>query len=214
MASGIPAEKQEELANQYKDANSDKKEWRKEVTRLIREHPSSVNLLDIGKKHDHQTHLSITQFQEALPNLSVPLVKAIFEDIDAVDDKHGDGQVRITTIVRWAHNKKRRAHHIEIKDENFLFNKLKKYQFKDLDVDENGTLDREELHEHFDKEGVDPEITDVIFDNIDANGDGDISIKEWFQWQMKFKKADLAKLFPKEEEEQEQVCCSEYAYCF
>merc|ERR1712048_110468 len=98
----------------------------------------------------------------------------------------GDGQIRITTIVRWAHNKKQKAQHIEIKDENFLFNKLKKYQFKDLDQDENGTLDREELHEHFDAEGVDPNITDVIFDNIDANGDADISIKEWFQWQMKF----------------------------
>merc|ERR1712130_701274 len=161
-----------------------------------------MGILELAKsKNDHSTHITMTQMEEVLPSLKKPLVEAIFADIDAVDDQQGDGKLKITTVIRWVNNKKRRADNIEIKDENFLYNQLKNYQFKDLDIDENGTLDRDEMHAHFDKENVPPEITDILFNHIDSNGDGDISIKEWFQWQMKFKKEHLTELFTKYNEE-------------
>ena len=87
---------------------------------------------------------------------------------------------------------------IIIKDENWLFKKLKKMEFTDMDQDGNAGLDREEIHELFDKEVNDPKIIDVIFDAIDYDGDGDITPQEWTRWQKGFKKKDLLQLFPKD----------------
>ena len=195
-------EEQDQLIEQYK--TGDKKQWRTKVTKLIRENPHEYKVLDLKSKADsHATHLTNQQFKEALPTLKSDLIDCIFEDIDNIDDVQGDGKLKLTTITRWVNNKKLAKKKIIIKDENWLFEKLKSFQFTDLDADEGGTIDREEIHEHFDKEGVDPAVTDVIFDVIDANGDGDISIREWFQWQQKFRKKDLTKLFQYQSQKQE-----------
>ena len=195
-------EEQDELISQYN--SGDKKKWRTKVTKLIRENPQEYKLLDLKSKSDaNATHLTNQQFKDALPTLKSELIDCIFSDIDNIDDVQGDGKLKLTTITRWVNNKKLAKKRIIIKDENWLFEKLKSFQFTDLDADEGGTIDREEIHEHFDKEGVDPEVTDVIFDVIDANGDGDISIREWFQWQQKFRKKDLTKLFQYKTEKQE-----------
>ena len=195
-------EEQDELISQYN--SGDKKKWRTKVTKLIRDNPQEYKLLDLKSKSDaNATHLTNQQFKDALPTLKSELIDCIFSDIDNIDDVQGDGKLKLTTITRWVNNKKLAKKRIIIKDENWLFEKLKSFQFTDLDADEGGTIDREEIHEHFDKEGVDPEVTDVIFDVIDANGDGDISIREWFQWQQKFRKKDLTKLFQYKTEKQE-----------
>eukprot|EP01084_Bolivina_argentea_P267620 454340_1 len=71
-------------------------------------------------------------------------------------------------------------------DENWLFNKLKHVQFKDIDTDENLVLDRAEFHAFFAFYGMDDKfvaICDGIFDAIDANNDGTVSLIEWFTWQ-------------------------------
>lgn len=193
MSSKLSDEEQSALIEEYN--SSSKTNWRKKVTRLIRENPSEYKILEMGKSSSHQTHLTVTQFSEALPSLNSSLIDCIFKDIDEIDDQQGDGKLKITTIVRWVNNKKRVKEKIIIKDENWLYEKLKKMQFTHLDDDQNGTLDREELHNEFDNQVDDPNIIDIIFDVIDANGDGDISVKEWFQWQQKFRKKDLKKLF-------------------
>eukprot|EP01084_Bolivina_argentea_P024786 46145_1 len=84
------------------------------------------------------------------------------------------------------------------KAENWLFNKLKRTQFKDMDADENLVLDREEFHAFFQFYGMNEKfipICDAIFDSIDANNDGTVSLIEWFKWQNTFNRKDLHKLF-------------------
>eukprot|EP01083_Nonionella_stella_P267620 904107_1 len=196
-------EAQDLLISKY---NNNKKEWRKDITRLIRDNPMEYKILEMNKAtSSHATHLTVTQFEQALPTLKKPLIEAIFNDIDSIDDQQGDGKLKMTTIIRWVNNKKRKAENVIIKDENFVYNKLKKFQFKDLDNDENGLLDREEMHLQFKDEGVEPFIIDALFDVIDANGDGDLSIKEWFIWQQKFKKKDLKKLFQQAQYQNDQT---------
>ena len=70
---------------------------------------------------------------------------------------------------------------------------LKHTKFTDIDVDEGGTLNREEFHHYFDGKGVNPFITDKVFDEIDASKDNEISVMEWLRWQRKFDKDKLAK---------------------
>ena len=110
----------------------------------------------------------------------------------------------MTAITRWLHNKQRVKHTVAVTDEAWRLAKLKRFKFKDIDANDNDLLDRDELHAHLDKEGVDPTVTDLLFDAIDANGDGDISVKEWFVWQQKLKKKHLAKLLKLGREEQKQ----------
>ena len=188
----LTEEQQDKLIEEYR--NGSKPKFRKTITKIIRDNPTQYKILELSQNSD-ATHVKEKQFNEALPKLKKDLIEIIFHDIDEIDDEQGDGQLKMTTIIRWVNNKKRMREVVILKDENFVYDKLKKFQFNELDADEGGTIDREEMHAHFKDEGVDPAIIDVVFDVIDANGDGDISVREWFQWQQKFKKSDLKKLF-------------------
>ena len=98
----------------------------------------------------------------------------------------GDGQLKITSIVRWVNNKKRQREVEVVKDENWLYDKLKHHiRFDRMDVDDDGVLSLEEMHLALDKEGVDPRITDIIFKKCDKNGDGSINSQEWWRFQDK-----------------------------
>eukprot|EP01084_Bolivina_argentea_P121229 214851_1 len=140
------------------------------------------------------------QLQKALPSLNQSLVECIFKDIkqfDNINNNNNNNALKLTSILRWINEKKRQKDIIIVKDEEWLFHKLKKTQFTELDNDENFEVEYDEFQTYFDKQGVDTKISSVIFNNIDKNGDGSVSIKEWFQWQQKFKKSHLKKLFPK-----------------
>ena len=76
-------------------------------------------------------------------------------------------------------------------DGDWLYDMLKHTKFTDNDEDEGGTLNREEFHRYFDEMGVNPAITDHVFD--DTTKDGEISVMEWLRWQRKFDKDKLNK---------------------
>ena len=62
-----------------------------------------------------------------------------------------------------------------------------------MDKDEGGTIDRDEFHEQFLGKEVDKQILDLVFDEIDANGDGDITVMEFTKWQHNFTKKKMKK---------------------
>ena len=63
-----------------------------------------------------------------------------------------------------------------------LLEKLRTFTFANVDVDNNHSVNREELSDFFLANGISQEITDVVFDSIDANGDQSISPIEYFRW--------------------------------
>ena len=137
------------------------------------------------------------QLQGAFPGLSDKFVECIFNDIDQFDkDEHDHSTLKITTILRWINVKKKRTNTEVQRDEKWLYRKLKETKFTELDDDENGELDLDEFQASFGREGVDASVVEIVFNAIDANGDGSVSVKEWFQWQSKFKQSDFKKLFP------------------
>eukprot|EP01083_Nonionella_stella_P005571 16093_1 len=155
-------------------------------------------------------YYTMKQFEEILP-LKPGLIQAIWSDIDAIDDHEGDGKLLITTVTRWLENKPFNPFEPSTKptstnptitqeEENALYLKLKSVQFVGLDIDGNALLIREELQHYFMTQNVptpsffNDSIADIVFDNMDANDDGEITIKEWFQWQQKLKQSDLKKL--------------------
>ena len=230
MASTLSDHVQNRLTKLYV---SDKDKWRASITKTIRTHPSQHKILEIGKTTD-LSHVTMSQFQKALPNIKKDLVAQIYQDIDEMDDStgtislciifvysafedsepvsprnlsiefktlsvslSGDGKLKITSIVRWVNNKKRQKEVEVVKDENWLYEKLKhQIRFDHMDVDDDGVLSLEEMHRALDKEGVDPRITDLIFRKCDKNGDGSINSQEWWRFQDRYlKKKHIKKWF-------------------
>eukprot|EP01083_Nonionella_stella_P181333 649234_1 len=81
------------------------------------------------------------------------------------------------------------------RNDEWLYDQLKnEIQFNDIDEDGNEELDRDEFHQHFDGEGIDPLITDAIFHAIDVNKDSTVSKKEWLTWKHDFTQKDAKAL--------------------
>eukprot|EP01084_Bolivina_argentea_P132803 234355_1 len=197
---------QQELIDLY-DSNHEL--WRTKIRGIIRANSDQFQnrLANDG--------LEFTQAFSSL-GLNDILVQYIVKDITEFDNDSNDNnvkkikhnQLKATQILRWINNKKRSNDPTIIKDENWLYDKLKQTQFKDMDTDQNMQLDRSEFHaffELYDATDTFVNICDAIFDNIDANKDGTVSLIEWFNWQHKFNKNDLHKLFNKTNSEINQL---------
>eukprot|EP01084_Bolivina_argentea_P132800 234352_1 len=202
----ITYKEQQELIDLY-DSNHEL--WRTKIRGIIRANSDQFQnrLANDG--------LEFTQAFSSL-GLNDILVQYIVKDITEFDNDSNDNnvkkikhnQLKATQILRWINNKKRSNDPTIIKDENWLYDKLKQTQFKDMDTDQNMQLDRSEFHaffELYDATDTFVNICDAIFDNIDANKDGTVSLIEWFNWQHKFNKNDLHKLFNKTNSEINQL---------
>jgi len=82
-------------------------------------------------------------------------------------------------------------------DHRWLFTKLLHVDAADLDDDHSGSVDLEEFCSYFVRTvGVDKALAKRLFHDIDGNGDGDITSKEFEKWKRKHKKPeDLRPLF-------------------
>jgi len=68
-------------------------------------------------------------------------------------------------------------------DQTWLLEQLANITVPDLDTDLSGAVSRVEFRSHLvDTHGIDVEIADAIFDDIDHNDDGQLSIAEYTKW--------------------------------
>lgn len=162
---------------------TNKPQWRNTISRIINDHPSIYRILEVGVDDDGDMQLEYSEFSPSFTAMKPALVRLIYDDIDKVD-----GKVKFTAIHRWINRTKKKGDTEIVKDATFVYNMVKKMQFTQFDDDENQLISKDEFLMHFKDMGVDDRFSMYIFTSIDANGDGDISIKEFFIWQQRFTK--------------------------
>eukprot|EP01083_Nonionella_stella_P111917 328622_1 len=182
MAASLSDGQQNSLITEFK--SNTKTSWRQVMTKVTRD-------------NQPHSHLTKQQFEEGLPLQTQSLIDALWNEIKALDDQQNDETLPRTTITQWISNDPPHSTSSVktlVSDETVLYDKLKEMQFSHIDDNDNRLLDRNEVHKHLDPLGLDRHITDVLFDKIDRNGDGNISVMEWLQWKNKFKQSDLHQL--------------------
>ena len=181
---------QQELIKLY---SKNKKQWQKKICAMIREHPSKFSILTVGVTDDGDNLYTFEEFKDHFKGvLNDKLLKLMYDDMDHVDENN----IKFVAIHRWM-NEVKVAKKIEIrKDNKWLFEKLAPVQAADLDEDGGGTVDKKEFTDYMvDKIGIDKELALAIFNDIDANGDGDLSILEYARWKSKHSKASKLQKF-------------------
>merc|ERR1711933_27901 len=107
--------------------------------------------------------------------------------------------IKFIAIHRWMNKVKIQKEAVIKKDHKWLFTKILHVQASHLDSDGSGDVDKKEFVDYFvTKIGFDEQLANDIFNDIDVNGDGDLSIMEYTKWKNKHNKPDkLKKYFEK-----------------
>ena len=159
----------------------------------MRNNPAQFKIMDFGMQDDGDNLLTKEEF---LSHFKGGYNDEMNELLWNAMDKTDTDQVKFMEIHRFVNKVKKPSktpRRTSIHDANWLFEKLKAMQFVSLDTDQGGTIDRKEFHEQFAQSEVDDKVLDLVFDDIDANGDGDISVMEFTKWQHNFTKKKLSK---------------------
>eukprot|EP00490_Sorites_sp_Unknown_P012700 CAMPEP_0114694018 /NCGR_PEP_ID=MMETSP0191-20121206/69710_1 /TAXON_ID=126664 /ORGANISM="Sorites sp." /LENGTH=409 /DNA_ID=CAMNT_0001988385 /DNA_START=706 /DNA_END=1932 /DNA_ORIENTATION=+ len=158
--------------------------WRSNITKLFQKHEDYFQTLNI-KSEDGSLELDYKAFEKHFEGKisNKELIKLIFNDMDQTKD----GLIKITAIQRWINNVKTYTETIEpeiVKDEEWVINQLKIVNLSDIDIDDDNTVDIGEFMNFFKSNdiGIDENILNNIFDEIDGNGDGSISVIEFSKW--------------------------------
>mmetsp|Transcript_22861 Transcript_22861/g.36722 ORF Transcript_22861/g.36722 Transcript_22861/m.36722 type:complete len:1193 (+) Transcript_22861:40-3618(+) len=182
---------QEELIELH---GSNKKKWHTEIANMIREHPQKFGILTVGTHDDGDNELTFDEFKEHFQGAieNEKLLRLIYDDIDHCDATH----IKFVAIHRWLNEVKKQRKTEVVKDHKWLFEKLQPVQAAHLDEDGSGEVDRNEFTSYFvEKIGIDESLANAIFDDIDVNKDGDLSIMEYTRWKSKHNKASKLKKF-------------------
>lgn len=180
---------EEELLKLYE---TDRVRWHQEISLMVQSHPSKFEILNVGTTHDADGHDPATDlftFEEFASHFvghpgtihNEKLLRLIYDDVEhAMED---DDHVKLIDIHLWFNNKRKHRKSVVVRDEHWLYDQIAKIQIPDIDTDLSGDVDRDEFRAHFvDKCGIDSEIADAIFDDIDQNDDGRLSVLEYMKW--------------------------------
>ena len=162
-----------------------RKEWKTRVSTAIRENPKTFRMMDFGKNDDGNLLLSKDEFEDHFKGTySSNIISMIWNELDKTDSN----EVKFTTLHRFIQNitsNKRRERRNSVHDADWLFNVLKNMQFVHLDTDEGGTITKEEFIDGFKDKDIDKNLLEIVFNQIDINGDGDVTVMEFTRWQHK-----------------------------
>lgn len=190
------AEMQKDLIKLHKQ---NKKKWHTQIATMIREHPDKFSILTVGVEDDGDNLYSFEEFKDhfkgAMDNEN--LLKLIYDDMDHVEDD----AIKFIAIHRWMNEVKVVKQKVVEQDHKWLFSKIQPVQAAHLDADGSGEVDTKEFVDYFvNKCGVPEDLALAIFNDIDVNNDGDLSIMEYTRWKAKHNKATKLKKFFKDRE--------------
>eukprot|EP01084_Bolivina_argentea_P185006 319054_1 len=174
--------------------STNKKKWKTDITKMMRDHPSKFSILTVGVKDDGDNLYTFEEFSSHFESSinNKQLLKLIYNDINHYDDTH----IKFIAITNWVNDVKLQKETEITKDHKWLFTKILHVQAAHLDADGSGTVDREEFVNYFvTKIGFPSKVANAIFDDIDINNDGDLSIMEYTKWKSKHNKPDKLKKF-------------------
>jgi len=176
---------------------TDKQKWQQSIRAMIHAHPSKFRILNVGANEPSDYLFSFDEFashfqghQGSIDNRE--LLRLIYDDMDSFDGTH----IKFLAIHRWMNPVKAAKQTGIVKDHHWLFAKLKDLQLAHFDADSSGKVSRDVFVAHFvSKEEVDEVLANRIFDDIDVNDDGDLSVMELAKWKSKHYKAKKLRKF-------------------
>lgn len=167
-------------------------QWREEVSLIMRNKDEVFRVMDFGDatSGDHDD-ITEDEFKLHFKNtFDDEMIGWIWKDLK----KTKSGGVTVMTVHRWI-NKIRRStvspRAEEPHNEKWLYTKLKNLTFIEVDDARVGYLTKDAFFSHFRKEGVSDATATKVFNQIDNDRNGTISVKEFITWQHNFTRTEF-----------------------
>eukprot|EP01084_Bolivina_argentea_P002004 3694_1 len=137
-------------------------------------------------------------------------------DYDILTETKYENQIKIVILIRKCNNswrnpetdmdylKSRISKDLStltksFKDSTHLLKMVKKLQFGEIDMSGKNQVDRADFDAYFNTYSIEPlekHVLRALFDTLDADGDGEITSREFSKWKKSFSSKTLKEMFP------------------
>merc|ERR1712154_386899 len=140
------------------------------------------------------TEEQMVQYLSIDNKMSPILVKVIFNMIysaksdikkQIVKQKHATKTISRVEVVRFAQGvkKKRHVRQVTVQDANWVLDKIQSTHFAQIEKNDENKINMDGFKKKFLPMGISDERIKQIFDEIDTNGTGKISVVQYRKWQ-------------------------------